>query len=267
MYELLAQRFDLDCFFSAETEPYANPLVPAFDLGNFRRVELRRLNVFGQSVLPGLARHRHAGSVRRRRREPHGPAYGSVRVRDCACTWSSVRSLDRDVASPRTLFHRATRGIVESVYRRSDAIVVYGDHVRRALLTAGCVDDEKIFTAAQSVDGTSFGIDAESRDRTSSCSSGHFEAHKGIDDLLAAFSRVSDTNARLSVVGNGSLEPDLQRQARIDPRINIVGYVPQRDLPRHFERARGLVLPSVTTSMHRECWGWWSTKRCTQVFR
>lgn len=255
LYEVLAQRFDLDCFFSAETEPYANPLVPAFDLGEFRRVELRRVSLFGESVLPGLAttvtRARYDAvvvSLTGRLMVPFGFAIARARGVPFVL-WTGMWH------HPRTLFHRATRGLVESVYRRSDAIVVYGDHVRRALLAAGGVDDEKIFTAAQSVDGRTFAIDIDVAKSNELLFVGHFEAHKGIDDLLAAFTHVSDPSARLSVVGNGSLEPDLQRQARIDPRINIVGYVPQRDLPEHFARARGLVLPSVTTSMHRECWG------------
>ena len=255
LFELLAQRFDLDCFFSAETEPYANPLVPAFDLGDFRRVQLRRMSVFGESVLPGLARAvtraRYDAvvvSLTGRLMVPY--AFGIARARRVPFVlWTGMWH------HPRTPFHRATRGLVESVYRRSDAIVVYGDHVRRALLAVGGVDNDKIFTAAQSVDGRAFAIDVDVAKSNQLLFVGHFESHKGIDDLLSAFARVSDPNARLSVIGNGSLEANVRRQARIDPRIDIAGYVPQGDLPRHFARARGLVLPSVTTSMHRECWG------------
>ena len=58
LYELLAQRFELDCFFFAESEPYVAPRTAGFDLetGHVSRTELRRVNLLGQPLLPGLAR-------------------------------------------------------------------------------------------------------------------------------------------------------------------------------------------------------------------
>src|SRR5919197_5034851 len=64
LYDELARRMDLECFFFAETESYANPevdpLMPSSQgtstNGPFKRIQLKRINVLGQPLLPGLAR-------------------------------------------------------------------------------------------------------------------------------------------------------------------------------------------------------------------
>lgn len=257
LFELLAQRFELDCFFFAESEPYVAPRTAGFDLerGHVSRTELRRMNLLGQPLLPGLARR-----LARKRYDavimgltgrlmvPY--AYAVARVRHVPFVlWTGVWS------HPRTFFHRITRGAAESLYRRSDAVVVYGDHVRRALVAVGGVADEKIFTAAQSVDGRKFALHSNVVESRELLFVGRLEAEKGIDDLMGAFALLPDPSARLSIVGEGSLGSDVRRQASFDPRIRVVGDVPQHDLPDRYASARGLVLPSVTTPKDRECWG------------
>ena len=165
------------------------------------------------------------------------------------------------------LFHRLTRGVVESLYRRSDAIIVYGDHVRRALLHVRGVDNDKIFTAAQAVDGRKFATDADVAKSKQLLFVGHFEAHKGIDDLLSAFTRVTDPSAQLSIVGNGPLETGVQRQAAVDPRIKVVGFVPQQDLRTSTPAPAGWC---CRPSRHRDIASAGvssSTKRCTPACR
>ena len=115
--------------------------------------------------------------------------------------------------------------------------------------------NDRIFTAAQSVNGTVFEVDAEVSTSRELLYVGQLEPHKGIADLLSAFASVRDPDARLSLVGNGSLEPVVRRHASADPRVSLVGFVPQRALPDRYATARALVLPSVTTDKYRECWG------------
>jgi len=45
------------------------------------------------------------------------------------------------------------------------------------------------------------------------------------------------------------------RSAARDPRMQVVGYLPQERLPEALGRARCLVLPSITTALDREPWG------------
>lgn len=255
LYEVLAQRFDLDCFFFAASEPYFNSLLPAFVAGEFTRIELRRVNLLGEPLLPGLAR-RLTGArydavimgLTGRLMVPY--VYAVARARHMSFVlWTGLWH------HPGGIFHRSTRGATEALYRRSDAIIVYGDHVRRALMAVRGMDDAKIFTAAQSVDGAKFAVRSNVAASRELLFVGRFEAQKGVEDLLGAFALVTDSSARLSLVGNGSLESALRLRAASDPRVEVVGHVPHHDLPDRYAQARGLVLPSVTTTDIREAWG------------
>ena len=84
---------------------------------------------------------------------------------------------------------------------------------------------------------------------------GQFEERKGLTHLLDAFAALPDLPAKLRLIGNGSLEPQVSRRAAQDPRVELVGYVPQEHLPAELARSRCLVLPSITTDLDREPWG------------
>src|SRR5207253_7168140 len=57
---------------------------------------------------------------------------------------------------PTTLYHRFTRPVIERIYRRSDAIVTYGDHVKAFVTSTSGVDGAKVFSAGQAVDPRRF---------------------------------------------------------------------------------------------------------------
>ena len=254
-FEVLAYRFDLECYVFAATEPYWNPLLPAHVAGDFRQIQLRRVTVLGEPVLPGLARRLTPGrydavimSLTGRLMIPY--VYALARARRLPFVlWTGLWD------HPTTPFHRLSRRVAEALYRRSDAIIVYGDHVRRALVAVPGVEDDKIFTAGQAVDGSKFTVRSDPGRTRELLFVGRFEAQKGIDDLFAAFALVEDASARLSLIGNGSLEPQVRQRAALDPRLEIIGHVPQDELPARLARARALVLPSVTTEDFREPWG------------
>jgi glycosyltransferase involved in cell wall biosynthesis len=255
LFELLARRFELDCFFFASSEPYWNPLLPTFEKGDFSEVELRRLSILGEPMLPGLARRlarsRYDAVVMGLAGRIMLPyVFATARARRLPFVlWTGTWQ------HPQTTFHRLSQRPTEALYRGADAIVVYGDHVRRALLGVRGVDDAKIFTAGQAVEGSRFAPGGDVPSSRIILFVGQFEERKGIFDLLAAFALVEDPSARLALVGNGTLEGDVRRRAARDARIEIVGHVPQDALPEQYARARVLVLPSVTTLDFREPWG------------
>jgi glycosyltransferase involved in cell wall biosynthesis len=255
LYELLAKRVALDCFFFAEREPYWNPLLPAIETGDFEQVTLRRITLLGEPLLPGLMRRLTRArydvvivGLVGRLTVPY--VYGVARIRGLPFVlWTGVWE------HPRTPFHRLTKPLVEHLYRRADAIVVYGDHVRRVLNDVRGVDDAKIFTAAQAVDGDKFDVPSDPAHARELLFVGRFEEQKGLRDLLAAFSEVEDDSVRLVLVGNGPLETELREHARRDRRIDVVGHVPQDGIPDRLASARCLVLPSITTVDIKETWG------------
>ena len=255
LYEELARRFTLDCFFFAEQEPFWNPLLPAVEAGDFRHVRMRRMEVLGEPLLPGLAsrlsRARYdaviVGLVGRLM-VPY--AYAVARARHLPFVlWTGTWH------HPQTLFHRFSEGCVHGLYRQADAIVVYGDHVRRALTAVRGVEGGKIFTAAQAVEGEKFHLPSDPGGSREVLFVGRFEEEKGVRDLVEAVARIDDPTLRLALVGNGSLEEELRSAATRDARITVVGHAPQESLPGLLARARCLVLPSITTPAFREPWG------------
>jgi glycosyltransferase involved in cell wall biosynthesis len=257
LYEELARRMDVDFYFFAdERERYWNRKIPLVESGAFRRIELRRYRIAGQAVMPGLAfrldPRRYDAVVKSLNGKLMLPmVYGTSRVRRLPFVlWTGMWH------HPTTAVHRVTRPLTEHVYRGAGAIVAYGEHVRRFLLETRGVEPRKVFVAGQAVEPERFTPIQPDRDGSPEVLFvGQFEERKGVADLLDAFAAVDDPTARLRLVGNGSLEEVIAARAGRDPRLDVVGYLPQDQLPDALRRARCLVLPSITTALDREPWG------------
>jgi glycosyltransferase involved in cell wall biosynthesis len=254
----MSRHADVDfCFFSDQQERWSDPNVPAVWEGNYRRVEFPRRRILGQSVVPGILRRILAGRYEAVIKLPNGRlmfplSYWAAKLSGTAFVlWTEMWM------HPRTRFHSFSKPLMESVYRHAEAIVVSGEHVRRFVLETPGVDPEKIFVARLAVDATPFeAVQRSPGDGTAEILYiGQFEERKGLPYLLEAFDRLSDTGARLRMIGGG-VQLDSVR-SRVDGRrdIELVGYRSQEELPQEFARARCLVLPSVTTREDREPWG------------
>jgi glycosyltransferase involved in cell wall biosynthesis len=257
LYEELADRMEVDFFFFADQrERYWNHRIPLVDAGDFRRLEMRRFRIGGQAVMPGVAlalsHRRYDAVVKSLNGKLMLPlVYGAARTRGVPFVlWTGMWH------HPQTAVHRLTRPLTEHVYRSSGAIVAYGEHVKR-FVTATCgVDPAKVFVAGQAVSAEPFEAVQPTRNGTAEVLYvGQFEQRKGLSDLLAAFAAVREVPARLRLVGNGSLEAAVRRLAAGDPRVELVGYRTQDELPTELARSRCLVLPSITTALDREPWG------------
>jgi glycosyltransferase involved in cell wall biosynthesis len=257
LYEEIARRMDADFyFFSDEAERWHNKLIPATYEGDYRRVDLRRVRVGGQAVLPGIARaltpRRYDAVVKSLNGKLMLPlTYGTARLRGVAFVlWTGMWH------HPATPFHRLSRPLTEGVYRGAGAIVAYGDHVKGFLAAVRGVDPGKVFVAGQAVDPAPFeAIEPPRNGSPEVLFVGQFEERKGVRTLLDAFDLVGDAGARLRLVGNGPLEPEIRARSARSPNIEIVGHVSQERLPHELARARCLVLPSITTALDREPWG------------
>jgi glycosyltransferase involved in cell wall biosynthesis len=257
LYEELADRMEVDFYFFADQrERYWNRRIPLVDVGDFRRVELRRYRIAGQAVMPGaalaLTQRRYDAVVKSLNGKLMLPlVYGMARTRGVPFVlWTGMWH------HPQTALHRLTRPLTEHVYRSSGAIVAYGEHVKRFVTATRGVDPAKVYVAGQAVSAEPFAAVQPARNGTAEVLYvGQFEERKGLSDLLAAFVALRDLPVRLRLVGNGSLEADLRRLAADDPRVELVGYRPQEHLPSELARARCLVLPSITTALDREPWG------------
>ena len=81
---------------------------------------------------------------------------------------------------------------------------------------------------------------------------GRLEREKGVDVLLSAMPAILDAvpRARLTLVGSGSQEHALKRQAakaNLAPAVRFSTQVPRHELPALYARAAACVLPSIWT--------------------
>src|SRR3989338_1670332 len=150
VFELLAQRYDVDFYFTGGYEDYwekRNRLLSGAFKGRYLKGWLigKKLKIsFG---LFGLATQGHRvfiKTIEDRFALPWVFCLAKVSRRPFIL-WTQMWD------HPRTWFHRVSSFFMKFIYRHSDAIVVYGVHVKK-YLTALNVKAEKIFYAYQSTD-------------------------------------------------------------------------------------------------------------------
>ena len=257
LYEELARRMEVDFyFFSDERERWQSRAISAAHGGDYRRVDLRRMRGAGQAFTPGtaltLSPKRYDAVIKSLNGKIMLPlTYATAKARGVPFVlWTGMWH------HPTTHVHRLSRPLTTGVYRGAEAIVAYGEHVKRFLTAHRDVAGNKVFVAGQAVDPTRF--EGTSPQGDGSCEVlfvGQFKAYKGVLELLRSFSAIEGAGARLRLIGSGPLEREARAHAARDERVEIVGHLPQDALPAELARARCLVLPSVTTELDREPWG------------
>ncbi len=169
----------------------------------------------------------------------------------------------------QTPAHRLFFPITRSIYRHADALVVYGEHVKRYLVGEG-VPAERIFIAHHAVDNPVYQREISAADKRQLREHlgigttqqvllylGRLETGKGLSYLLEAFARITG-DAVLVIAGDGAERSRLERQAAelgIADRVRFAGYVPADQAVVYYALASVCVLPSVTTSTFKEPWG------------
>jgi glycosyltransferase involved in cell wall biosynthesis len=180
---------------------------------------------------------------------------GARRHRRRFVLWASVW------AQPLSLTHAAALPLTRRIYRQADAVLAYGEHVRRYV--AGIRGrDSDVFVAPQTVEPELFArqVDptevAEFRDRHKLGADpvvlyvGRLVPEKGVGVLLDAWPRVED-QATLVLIGEGPLAA----RARHTTGARLLAPLPRAELPAAYAAAELAVLPSIPTARFREPWG------------
>lgn len=167
----------------------------------------------------------------------------------------------------KTPVHRLGFPFIRHIYRHADALVVYGEHVKRYLESEGVCPD-RIFVAPHAVDNRFYGrpvAEAEkeqlrvqlgiTRDSKIVLYLGRFEEIKGLNYLVEAFLSLETRDAVLVLAGDGSERGSLERRLKGCERARIVGYVQRESVPVYNAAAWVSVLPSVTLKEGKEPWG------------
>jgi len=167
---------------------------------------------------------------------------------------------------PQTLFHRIFFPFVKFIYKHSEAIIVYGLHIKKYLESLG-IDSKKIAVAWQVQDNSKFEkfvseeekkiLRSQLRIKTSKIILfvGRLAVEKGISHLIKAFPSLSYKDVSLLIIGSGPLEGQVKRKIGKENRIIQLPRVPNDSLYRYYAISDIFVLPSITTKKDREPWG------------
>ena len=168
--------------------------------------------------------------------------------------WASVWS------QPRSLAHAVVLPLTRQIYRDADAVVAYGEHVRRFVARWRGRDDD-VFVAPQAVE-PAFTAPAGAFEQAQFRARhglgdgplvlyvGRLVVEKGIDVLAQAWQRARP-HATLVVIGDGPLASSLDGVAG----TRLLGPLPREELPVAYASAELALLPSVPTPRFREPWG------------
>ncbi|MBV9310762.1 MAG: glycosyltransferase family 4 protein, partial [Solirubrobacterales bacterium] len=184
-------------------------------------------------------------------------AYAGARLgRRAFILWASVW------AQPRSFSHALALPATHHIYKHADAVLAYGEHVKRYVGRIRGRDDD-VFVAAQAVEPELFGRQVDSSEVESFRARhglggkplvlyvGRLTTSKGIEVLLDAWQRVWGTGATLVLVGDGPLA---DRCASLQ-RARLLGPLPREELPIAYAASALAVLPSIPTARFKEPWG------------
>jgi len=183
-------------------------------------------------------------------------AYAGARSRRTPFVlWASVW------AQPRSLSHALALPVERDIYRHADAIVAYGEHVRRFVARIRGRDDD-VYVAPQAVEPELFAREVSAEEIAAFRSrhglpagplalyAGRLVRAKGIEVLRDAWPLV-DSEATLVVIGEGPLAPGLRALAR----TRFVGALPREELSTAYAATELTLVPSIPTPRFVEPWG------------
>jgi glycosyltransferase involved in cell wall biosynthesis len=180
---------------------------------------------------------------------------GARRYRRPFVLWASVW------AQPRSVSHAVALPVTRHIYRHADAVVAYGEHVRRFVAGIRGRDDD-VFVAPQSVEPELFAREVgsdevhEFRGRHGLPPGplviyvGRLVAEKGIGVLAEAWPRIG-SGTTLVAIGDGPLSSLVASL----PRARLLGPLAREELPAAYRAGALALLPSVPTSRFTEPWG------------
>lgn len=170
----------------------------------------------------------------------------------------------------QTPFHRLVWPFTRYIYHHADAIVVYGEHVKRYLIGEG-VPAKRIFVAAHAVDNEAYNRVVSEEEKAALRHQlgispeqkvvlyvGRLVEEKGLPYLIEAFASLQRDDAVLVIVGTGPEKDRLERLVSgkgITEQVRFTGYVPPERTLLYYAVAQVYVLPSITTSYFKEPWG------------
>jgi glycosyltransferase involved in cell wall biosynthesis len=269
-FEILAKRFDVDYyFFSDEREWYWQPQ-HGVRQGNFRHKYLKGFRLGNTRITPTLPVFLWHGKydlyikcINGRFALPLTFLIAKLR-RKPFILWTGIWM------RLQTPVHRFIFPLTQYIYRHSDAIVVYGEHVKEYLVTED-VQPDRIFVAQHSVDNKLYNRQVEQAEKDSLRQQlrigpdkkiilylGRLEEVKGLWYLIDGFASLRRNDLVLVLAGDGSLRTQLEDRVKkigLEDSVRFAGYVPIANAIVYYANAWAYVLPSITLPTGNELWG------------
>jgi glycosyltransferase involved in cell wall biosynthesis len=162
---------------------------------------------------------------------------------------------------PRSVAHALALPVTRHIYRDADAVIAYGEHVRR--FVAGIRGrDGDVYVAPQAVEPELFRREVGAGEVQAFRArhglgpgplvlyTGRLVVDKGIEVLVRAWPQISGP-ATLVLVGDGPLSA----VAGALPGARLLGPLPREELPVAYRAAQIALLPSIPTPRFKEPWG------------
>jgi len=257
LYERLAERHGLEVLCFGGGERY----VPAWfaDLdAQLARAPFPARRLHGSREALTIARHYDAVIAPFAGGAILPAAYAGARLhRRPFVLWASVW------AQPRSRGHLLALPVTRHIYRHADAVVAYGEHVRRFVAQIRG-RDEDVYVAPQSVEPELFARTVSAEEIEAFRSShqlggapialyvGRLVPEKGVAVLLDAWAAAGqEARATLVFIGDGPLA----QRAAGTPGARLLGPVAREQLPAAYAACEFALLPSVPTARFQEPWG------------
>jgi len=170
--------------------------------------------------------------------------------------WASVW------AQPRSLTHAAALPVTRHIYRHADAVLAYGEHVRRFVAGIRGRDDD-VLIAPQTVEPEVFAREVADEEITRFRTEhgfgsdeqlvlyvGRLVPEKGVGVLLDAWPGIGD-RATLVLIGDGPLSA----RAAATPGARLLAPIARAELSAAYAASELAVLASIPTPRFREPWG------------
>jgi glycosyltransferase involved in cell wall biosynthesis len=164
--------------------------------------------------------------------------------------WAVVPWWNTFTRERRTLPRRIAEPWVRYFFRSGDAWLAGGSRHARDIVRLGADPNRTVIAPLTALgpnpplERTGFVVPGEPR----YLFVGRLIERKGIDVLLAAFRGLD--RGELWLAGDGPLRSFVERQAKGDPRIRVLGYADEESLPGLYREADVLLVPSLF-----EAWG------------
>jgi glycosyltransferase involved in cell wall biosynthesis len=269
-YETLARYYDVDYYFFSAGDEWYWQQEHGVRAGRFQHEYLRGFRIAGTRVAPALPWQLWHGDydvyvkcINGRFALPVTYLVARLRGKPFVL-WTGIWM------RLQTAGHRLLLPLTRYVYRHADAIVVYGEHVKRYLVSEG-VPAERVFVGPHAVDNNAYSrtVPGEEKarlrgelgispDQKVILYLGRLEEVKGLPYLLEAFASLRRDDTVLIVAGTGSELASLKQCARergLTGQVVFPGYIEPDAAVAYYGLAHIYVLPSIATRYFKEPWG------------